>query len=470
VRLVESSGIELFCDLQHNPYVALSRQGGREVLPLNSDEFRTHLSQLAFELSARVPSETALNDAIRVLKGMARSQGHRHPVYTRIGGDDHRIYLDLGDANWRAVEIDAEGWRLVSQPAIYFCRRKSMLALPEPVPGGNLDQLRPLLNLGEERHVRLVVAFLLAAFRPHGPYPLLLLAGEQGSAKSMTARILRGLIDPQHPPLRSMPQNEENLALAAQHSWILAFDNLSHLSRTMSDALCRLATGSGVGRRKLYTDSEESVFDAQRPAILTGISAHQLGQADLLDRALCVQMPPIPSSKRRTEAHIQAQVKEVAPAILGALLTAVSTGLKRLPTIHLPELPRMADLIVWVEACAPALGWSEGEFAKMFHDIQADQQAEVLSSWSVYPILYEGLRKLGTFRGTPNQLLEKLNNMRGNKGRPPEDWPKDARALAGQLRQYAPHLRQAGIHFEDLQKRQRDGYQILLCPVQNYSK
>jgi hypothetical protein len=34
--------------------------------------------------------------------------------------------------------------------------------------------------------------------------------------------------------------------------------------------LCRLATGGGFSTRKLYTDDEEQLFNAQRPSILNG--------------------------------------------------------------------------------------------------------------------------------------------------------------------------------------------------------
>ena len=39
--------------------------------------------------------------------------------------------------------------------------------------------------------------------------------------------------------------------------------------------------------------------------------------------------------------------KKKRPRILGALLDALVIGLKRLPTIRLSELPRMADFAIW---------------------------------------------------------------------------------------------------------------------------
>src|SRR5205807_197923 len=116
----------------------------------------------------------------------------------------------------------------------------------------------------------LLVGWLLGAFSPHGPYAMLALHGEQGSAKSTTARILRSLIDPNTSDLRSEPRNARELMIAATDGWVLAFDNLSDIQSWLSDALCRLSTGGGFATRQLHTDDEEVLFDAQRPLLITG--------------------------------------------------------------------------------------------------------------------------------------------------------------------------------------------------------
>ncbi len=55
---------------------------------------------------------------------------------------------------------------------------------------------RSFLNLPAANDFVLTVAWLLAALRPSGPYPLLAVAGEQGSAKTTLTKILRALVDP----------------------------------------------------------------------------------------------------------------------------------------------------------------------------------------------------------------------------------------------------------------------------------
>src|SRR5262249_30177683 len=132
---------------------------------------------------------------------------------------------------------------------------------------------------------RLVVSWLLAALRPVGPYPVLVVYGEQGSAKSSLVRVLRALVDPNTAALRRPPREERDLVIAATNGWLIALDNLSHLPDWLSDGLCCLATGSGFATRELYTDADEAIFAARRPVVLNGIE-EVATRGDLLDRAI----------------------------------------------------------------------------------------------------------------------------------------------------------------------------------------
>jgi hypothetical protein len=69
-----------------------------------------------------------------------------------------------------------------------------MLRLPFPARGGSIDELAPFLNLTDHNDFVLVVAWLLGALRPDGPYPILAISGAQGSAKTMLSKMLRALI------------------------------------------------------------------------------------------------------------------------------------------------------------------------------------------------------------------------------------------------------------------------------------
>ena len=106
-----------------------------------------------------------------------------------MAGHGGRLYLDLCDRAWRAVEIDDEGWRVVERPPAKFRRTRGAQPLPEPERGGSLEELRPFFNV-DHHGWTLLRAFLVAALRPGFPLPILVAKGEQGAGKSTACRVL----------------------------------------------------------------------------------------------------------------------------------------------------------------------------------------------------------------------------------------------------------------------------------------
>ena len=167
-----------------------------------------------------------------------------------------------------------------------------LAALALPQRGGSLEHLASLLNLSSQNDFVLVVTWLLAALRPSGPYPLLAVSGEQGSAKTILSKMLRALVDPNAAPVRALPREERELFIAANNGHVLAFDNISRLRSWLSDALCRLASGGGFAVRQLYTDQDEMLFDAARPVLLNSIE-EVITRPDLADRSIFLTLPPV---------------------------------------------------------------------------------------------------------------------------------------------------------------------------------
>jgi hypothetical protein len=108
-----------------------------------------------------------------------------------------------------------------------------MMPLPYPEREGSISALRKYINVGDEKDWLLLLSWLIAACQPQGPYPVLILQGEHGAAKSTTARLLRRLIDPSSAPLRTPPREERDLIIAASNSWLLAYDNLSGIPQRL---------------------------------------------------------------------------------------------------------------------------------------------------------------------------------------------------------------------------------------------
>jgi hypothetical protein len=344
VELAQESGIELFHTPGGDPeaYVAIPISDHRETMRVSSKAFRMFLCGQLWIATSKAPAAQSLQDAIGVLTGQALWEGEEHPVAVRVAEHEGSIYLDLADADWRAVKITADGWEVVSNPPVRFIRPRGVLPLPVPVVAGRIDELREYVNIASDNDFILLVACILAYMRPQGPFPVLAVYGEQGSAKSSATRIVRELVDPNIAPLRSEPRDARDLMIAASNGWIVALENLSGIPPWLSDALCRLSTGGGFGTRELYSDGEEKLFDAKRPVLLNGI-VEVVTRPDLADRAVAITLPAIPEERRLPESDFWPRFYAARPRILGALLDAVATALRNLPTTRLERLPRMAD-------------------------------------------------------------------------------------------------------------------------------
>ena len=432
----------LFHDPEGNAYATVPVDDHDETWRLRSGGFRSWLARRYWEAEGTIPRAGALQDALTALEGMARFDGPELTVYLRHAHVDGALYVDLGDAQWRAIEVTAAGWRIVEEPPVRFRRPRGMLALPDPVHDRlhGVEWLQQFLNITDEDAWRLIVGFLLGC-HSKGPYPVLVLNGEQGSAKSTTGRVLRALVDPARTPDRSAPRDERDLIIAANNGHVVAFDNLSGLRDWQSDGLARLSTGAGFGTRELYTDAEETLFWAAKPIILNGITDLAV-RSDLLDRSLLVTLPRIPDGRRITEERFWATFRAAAPAILAALLDAVSASLTGHRTVTLTRLPRMADFAVWVIAAEAALGWEAGMFLSSYNRNRASAHELALESASIVPPL---LRLPSEWEGTAGELLEQLLALAGEKITKREDWPANPRALSGQLRRLAPDLRSIGV-------------------------
>ena len=434
---------ELFHSPDATAFADLVVNGHRETWPVRTKGFRRWLARRFFEATCGAPNSEALRSALNVIEAKAHFDGPEREVHIRISGLGDKLYLDLGDEAWRAVEIDSDGWRVVDEPPVRFRRAAGMQALPTPVPGGSIETLRRFLNVQGGNDFILVVAWALAVLRNRGPYPVIVLSGEQGSAKSTFSAVLRSLLDPNTAPLRALPREDRDLFIAANNGQVLAFDNVSGLPAWISDTLCRLATGGGFAVRQLYTDQDEVLFDAARPVILNGIE-DIVTRPDLADRAIFLTLEAIPEERRRPEKELWAEFDTVRPQLLGTLLDAVSHGLKRLPDTRLDSLPRMADFALWATACETAL-WTSGTFGAAYAGNRDEAVDSVIEADPVGSAIRSLIGTRTEWTGTASDLLGALDEEVGEKVRKSKAWPSSARALSGRVRRTATFLRKVGI-------------------------
>ena len=438
-----AASAELFHASNGLAFTDLDIEGHRETWPVRTKGFRRWLAREFYESTGGAPGSEALQSALNVIEAKAHFDGPEREVNVRVGGLEGRLYLDLGDDLWRAVEIDQDGWRVIENPPVRFRRAAGVKPLPLPVAGGSIETLRSFLNVRTDADLVLAIAWALAVLRDHGPYPVLVLSGEQGSAKSTFAAMLHALLDPNTAPLRALPREDRDLFIAANNGHVLAFDNVSGLPAWISDTLCRLATGGGFAVRRLYTDQDEVLFEAERPVILNGIE-DIVARPDLADRGLFLTLEPIPGERRRPEAELWTAFESELPGILGALLDAVVIGLRKLPETHLEKLPRMADFAVWATACESAL-WSPGAFWSAYCGNRNDAVESVIDGDPIANAVRALLADRVDWSGMASDLLGDLEEIAGERVAKAKTWPATPQALSGRLRRAATFLRKVGV-------------------------
>lgn len=437
-------------DLFHGPdgitYADVQLHGHRETMTIPGG-LRKWLRRAYHTATQSAPGAEAMTAALGVLESRAEFDGPERTVFLRVGAEAGRMYLDLADATWRAVEIDAGGWRILQAAPVRFRRVSAMRALPQPQPGGSVELLRPFVNVASDDDWILLIAWLLAALREKGPFPVLALIGEQGSCKSTLTRMLRALVDPGALAERPFPREDRDVAIAADNAWVLSFGNLSNLSPEQSDAICRLSTGGGFATRGLYTDRDETVFEAMRPQILNGI-AEFVTRPDLADRALLLHLDPIPQDGRRAESELWAEFEAARPRILGALLDATAIGLCNLSDLPpWPRLPRMADFAQWGRACEPGYT-TPGAFMRAY---EANRNGMVEATLDGDPIaagVRELAKRVGGWGGTATELLTALAALHPTGDTRGPTLPKTAKGLSDKLRRLATFLRADGVCVE----------------------
>jgi phage/plasmid primase-like uncharacterized protein len=441
--------LELFHTKDGEAYADIVIDGRRETWPVHSRGFRRWIKRQFFNETRSSPSSEALQGAISTIEAMADADGPQRDVFVRVALFGGKVYLDLTDDKWRAVEIGADGWCVVDRPPVRFRRHSTARPLPEPLRGGSISELRPVLNIkpdqeGDKDFV-LCVGFLLGSLYPHkGGHAILTLTGVPGAAKSTRTEFLRRAVDPAQPLLKRLPHSDRDAFIAANNTYMLAYENVSQIQQWLSDVLCAISTGAGLSTRKLHTDSDEQDFDVQRPMIINGIDFAT--EPDFADRVIGLVCHRPDDTERKTKEELVDQFENAHPRTLGALLDAAVNGIRNLGTVALNgEKPRLLDFTRWVVACENGSPFVDGvAFEEAYADNRAQSSLRVIEGSRIARELIKFMSAKTEWSGLVGELLEGLDAQLG-EGKKPDKWPPGPSQLGGALRKIAPHLPTVGL-------------------------
>lgn len=405
----------LFFDQQQEPYIALDKKGGR-VIKLMSKEFERWLRNFLIKKYKRFQGLDAIVDIIRtMLVYEAETSGEYHELNTRLcrvddcQGNPLEIIYDTCDGT-HAISITPESWSTQDVPIAFLRHRhQKPQSLPERHEGCSIELLRPLLSeFKDDREWLVIMAYIISLYVPDIPKPLLMISGDMGSGKTLTARRIVDLVECSS--LESglpMIKNGQELMRTANKNAVLLLDNVSHISMSLSDDMCRICTGASLNKRLLYHDDEDWICELCRPVIITGIPSTLAQREDILDRTVPIRVSRISETKRRTQSELDAEFAKLKPYLLGSVYNILSKALKLLPSVKLEKLPRLAD---WAQLCYAICESMDGhtgqEFVEAYEFILNRQTELAIESSLVAQACRLLTSQTGTWEGTASQLHE----------------------------------------------------------------
>jgi len=435
----------LFHSADGTGYSEIPVNDHKEVWPVRSTVFREWLVHQYFVKKGKGPSTNAVTEAVTTIGAHASFAGRERPVFRRVAAQDRSLVIDLGGTDWNAVVITPGDWTIIPHP-VSFVRDKATLPLPCPQKGGSIEELWRFLNVTDPDHRSVLVAFMVHSFFPEGPFPILSFSAEQGSGKSTACRVIQSLIDPRKAGLRTLPREERDLAIACANGWLLGFDNVSAIPDWLSDALCRVSTGSGFATRTLYSDQEETLIEVKRPILLNGIGSF-ISRPDLMDRSIVIELSHL-TGDRMLENEFWSLFRLRKPSLFGALCDLLSGVLRVMAKTDCKTELRMADFVKTGTACEQVLGWNPGGFEGSYRTLLHHLTAEILDDpivSAIDTILEQGAE---CFSGTYKELLSRIKRTVPEGERDPRWMPQNPKGLANKLKRLAPTLRQHGFRIE----------------------
>jgi putative DNA primase/helicase len=445
-------GVELWHDDALKAYATYPVGQHREHAPIRSSRFRSWLTLRHLAEHESAPGKQALDECLNAAEAIAIGRGKRHHAFIRVAEHQGRTYLDLCDDRWRVVECSKNGWAVIDNAPVKFVRREGMLPLPTPEhvteQTSGIEELRGFFGNLSHQHFALVIAWLMSCLRDTGVFPVLMVHGESGSGKTMLTRLVMDLIDPRDEKALSIPKDDRALIVFAKQTWLIGFENVSHIPAWFSDALCRLASGDAFVAVKLYTDDELAIHKAKRPVIANGIP-RLAEREDLASRTLSINLPPF-TSDRLTEPEVFDKWQRARPRILAGLLDGVCCALRNVDGVTLPEEPRLIGALKWATAAEANFGFDDGAIFAAYQT-SARESVQAAFEADVVAIALTGfIRSTATraWEGSPSELFGALNAFASDVQRKLKSWPVSPAGLTNRIDRAAPLLRGQGVHVE----------------------
>ena len=390
-----------------------------------------------------------IKETIEHLIAHAEKHAERGEVCIRVGKIENGCIIDIGNKEHTHIRVTPHGFELVKQNSeLLFRRTPNMLSLPIPISKGDLSKLDKYLNIYPQDMLILkaYLSYTLAhAKEPTTNYLILVLQGDQGSGKSVLNQIIKSLIDPSVSPIQSLPRNEKDLAIAAQHNHALCLDNMRSIKAHTADIFCMTSTGGSSICRQLYSDGEQIFHNLHVALILNGIHPF-INQPDLAQRCLRITMKPFQDNKRIPESELTKQFMEDYPEIFTGLLELTSKILKELPNVKPTVSERMIDFCYWLAALEKVHNVPKSVYQLAYSSMLNETQLDTLLDDPLAAAVIEYVEHHDELSGTPTDVFDALSHTVNKRTQYWHLWPRNAIGFSKKLQTL-----KAGLKSQDIE-------------------
>lgn len=432
----------------------LRRESGKRTLELHSKDFEMEFRLFYSERFQVSPHQIDMSKVIAHLEMECYKNTLDYELCHRVyNGNNQYIAYDLNQDDETAVWIEDGECSLVQIEDVLFCRSNTFQNQVQPdfdvEPKKLFRFIRKHFNVESRDEVHMLALYLVSCFWGLNiNHPILVLIGEKGSSKSTSLRKLERIIDPKTSDLCGIPKGADGLELRLSNSYFCTLDNLSSISRSMSDLLARAATGGSVTKRALYQNTEEIILNIKTILAVNSVSMI-VRESDLLDRSLLINLVRIPPEEMKTEEEIWVEFEHDLPQILGCCFQILALALNDRKTIINTEFVRMADFHAVCIRIGKVLGMKEEKVSKLLWNNQRKVNQQTLDEDVVAQCIIAMMGGQKSYKGSVSDLLVELRRIAEKNSISPNYLPKAPNQLSKRLNKIKSNLQQMhGIEYE----------------------
>lgn len=454
-ELIHRGFISLVKDPKGNYYgLVKNKTENAMAYPLYENDLRTSFRKLYFQKFKETLSMQEVQSAVDMIEILGADNAKEVEVCKRIYNNGFQYAYELDREKGTVVWIENGRPSIERTEGIIFRHSANYADQVKPnlkiKPRRLLHYMKKHFNLKSDREIKLLTLFLVTSFWGLGMnHPMLVLTGEKGSSKSTTLRKLENLIDPKSTDVGGgIPRGSDGLELRLFNSYFVTLDNLSSLSRRVSDILAVAITGGSVSKRALYKNANEIVLDLKSVVAINGVSL-VAKESDLLDRSLIITLKRISPDEIVTEEELWNEFKKDRPNILGCIFKILAAALNDKEPIKKQGLIRMADFHVACIKVGRVLGMAEEEVSGILWANQSNVNRNTLDGDIVALCIMELMRKRKSYKNSMSKLLCDLQDIAVENGMTENVLPRTPNHLRMRLDKIKSNLEhESGISYD----------------------